>query len=73
LEAKTSDNTLEDVPDFCLEMILVVMSPAKKSGYKLMQLRPHQTLWEYMNCQFDEAKSRLDNFAVRRGKKDKEC
>jgi len=71
LETETSDHPLEDVPDFCLEMILVVMSPAKKSGYELRQLRSHQTFWEYMNCQFDETKSRPDNFAIRGGKEDK--
>lgn len=73
METKPPNHALEDVPDLYLEMILVVMSPAKKSGHELVQLRSHQTFWEHMNRQFDEAKSRLDNFAVRRGEEDKKC
>ena len=73
LVPKAPDHTLEYVSDLCLEMILVVMRPAKKSGNKLRQLRPYQVLWERMNRQFNKAKSRLDNFAVRRGEEYKKC
>ena len=73
LEPKTSDHTLEDVPNLRLEMIFVVMSPAKKSRHEPRQLRLYHVFWKGMNCQFNKAKSRLDNFAVCRGEKDKKC
>jgi len=73
LEPETPDHTLKDVPNLCFEMILVVMSPAKKSGHELRQLRSYQALRERMNRQFDKAKGRLDNFTVRRGEENKEC
>src|SRR6266704_5573997 len=73
LEPKSPDHTLEDVPDLCLEMILVIMRPAKKSRNELRQLRSYQVFWERMNRQFNKAKSRLDNFAVRRREEYKKC
>ena len=73
LVPEAPDHTLEDVPDLCLEMILVVVRPAKKSRNELRQLWPYQVFWERMDRQFNKTKSRLDNFAVCRGEEYKEC
>ena len=73
LPAEASKHALENVPDLRLEVILVVVRPAKEGGNKIFQVRTQQVGWHRVDRELDEAKDGLDYLAIGGGEEDEKC
>lgn len=65
-----SKHPLEDVTDFCLEMVLVIVRPAEQGRDQLFEMRAKEVNRHRMYSQLDVTKRRLHDLSVVRRDKD---